>query len=79
MRSPGSAPARSRILSELNFADLVTIQELQIDDADPLRAELDSFVGSVVSGTAPLVSAEEGLAAVEVAARIVESIAPHSL
>ena len=30
-------------LSDLNFADLVTIQELQIDDADPLRAEFGIF------------------------------------
>jgi predicted dehydrogenase len=66
-------------LSELNFKELVQIEELQIDDAEPLRAELDSFISSVVHGTPPLVSAEEGLAAVEVAARIVESIAPHSL
>lgn len=34
-------------LSDLNFADLVTIQELQIDDADPLRGELESFVNAV--------------------------------
>ncbi len=66
-------------LSELNFKELVQIEELQIDDAEPLRAELDSFVASVVGGGPPLVSAEEGLAAVEIAARIVESIAPQHL
>lgn len=66
-------------LSELNFADLVTIQELQIDDADPLRAELESFVNAVKNRSQPEVPAEDGLAAVELATRIVQSIQSHKL
>ena len=66
-------------LSDLNFADLVTIQELQIDDADPLRAELESFVNAVKNRSKPEVPAEDGLAAVEVATRIVQSIATRKL
>ena len=66
-------------LSELNFADLVTIQELQIDDADPLRAQLESFVNAVKNRSKPEVPAEDGLAAVEVATRIVQSIATRKL
>src|SRR5213076_2943171 len=31
-------------LSDLNYQDLVQIEELQIDDVEPLRAELESFV-----------------------------------
>jgi predicted dehydrogenase len=61
-------------LSDLNFADLVTIQELQIDDADPLRAELESFVNAVKNRSAPEVPAEDGLAAVELATQIVQAI-----
>jgi predicted dehydrogenase len=66
-------------LSDLNFADLVTIQELQIDDADPLRAELESFVNAVKNRSHPEVPAEDGLAAVEVATRIVNSISTKKL
>ena len=66
-------------LSELNFADLVQIEELKIDDIEPLRAELDSFIEAVTNGTAPPVSAEEGLAAVETATRIIAAIASNKL
>ena len=61
-------------LSELNFADLVQIEELQIDDVEPLRAELESFVSAIHSGAKPEVSVEDGLAAVETAERIVRAI-----
>jgi predicted dehydrogenase len=66
-------------LSDLNFADLVTIQELQIDDADPLRAELESFVNAVKNRSAPEVPAEDGLAAVELATQIVQAISTKKL
>ena len=66
-------------LSDLNFADLVTIQELQIDDADPLRAELESFLNAVKNRSLPEVPAEDGLAAVDVATRIVKSISFQKL
>ena len=61
-------------LSDLNYADLVDIQELQIDDTEPLRAELESFVNAVRTKTRPDVTAEDGLLAVEIAARIVEAV-----
>jgi predicted dehydrogenase len=66
-------------LSDLNFADLVTIQELQIDDADPLRAELESFVNAVKNRSAPEVPAEDGLAAVVLATQIVQAITTGKL
>ena len=66
-------------LSDLNFADLVTIQELQIDDADPLRGELESFVNAVKNRSAPEVPAEDGLAAVILATQIVQAIATKKL
>ena len=66
-------------LSDLNFADLVTVKELQIDDADPLRAELESFVNAVRNRTPPEVPAEDGLAAVELAERIVAAIPKRRL
>jgi predicted dehydrogenase len=64
-------------LSQLNFAELVHVEELQIDDVEPLRAELESFVGAVVNKTRPIVTGEDGLAAVELATNIVLAI-PHT-
>ena len=66
-------------LSQLNYKNLVHIEELPIDDVEPLRAELDSFVEAVTNRTKPVVTAEDGLHAVEVAARIVQTIGPRTL
>jgi len=67
-------------LSQLNFMELVNVEELTIeDDVEPLRAELEAFVASVTQGAPVAVSAEDGLAAVEVAARIVQAISPQTL
>src|SRR5205823_2181824 len=62
-----AAPIRSgevSDLSDLNYQDIVHVEELQIDDIEPLRAELDSFVSAVTRRTPPVVSVEDGLAAV---------------
>jgi predicted dehydrogenase len=66
-------------LSQLDFAQLVNVEELAIDDTEPLRAELEAFVHSVQTGDPPEVSAEDGLAAVETATRIVEAIGHQKL
>ena len=78
-RSAGFRSGEIEDLSELNFQDLVQIEELQIDDIEPLRAELDSFVVAVHEGSPPQVTAEEGLAALECATKIVESISSLNL
>ena len=70
---------RSRTSRELNYQDLVNIEELAIDDVEPLRAEQEAFVAAVAGGTPSVVSAEDGLAAVELAERIVGAIKPQSL
>jgi predicted dehydrogenase len=57
--------------SQLNYTDLVDVQELKIDDEEPLRVELESFMSAVRGERPPAVTAAEGLAAVEVAERIV--------
>ena len=66
-------------LSALNYTDLVHVDELQIDDTEPLRAQLDSFVTAVRNGTRPEVTAEDGLAAVETATRIVAAMGQQAL
>jgi predicted dehydrogenase len=66
-------------LSQLDYKSLVHFEELPIDDVEPLRAELDSFVEAVRGRSRPLVAAEDGLHAVEVAARIVGMIGARTL
>lgn len=66
-------------LSQLNFADLVSVEQLKIDDIEPLRAELESFVEAVLTGGAPPVTLQDGLAAVETATRIVQAISPTAM
>jgi predicted dehydrogenase len=66
-------------LSQLNFAELVNVEELQIDDVEPLRAELESFVDAVTHKAQPPVTCQDGLAAVELATRIVEAMPTQNL
>jgi predicted dehydrogenase len=66
-------------LSDLNYHDLVQVEELQIDDAEPIRAELEAFLRAVRTNTPTPVPAEAGLAAVETAERIVAAIPQHEL
>jgi predicted dehydrogenase len=65
--------------SKLNFQDLVHVENLQIEEVEPLRAELDAFVEAVITRSKPVVTAEDGLHAVEVAAGIVQAIGPSTL
>jgi predicted dehydrogenase len=61
-------------LSQLNYGELISVEELAIDDVEPLRAELESFVEAVRTRGRPAVSAADGLAAVAVAERIVAAM-----
>jgi predicted dehydrogenase len=66
-------------LSQLNYADLVQVEELQIDDTEPARAQLESFLAAVRGEMPPVVSAADGLAAVELATRIVQTMSRQEL
>jgi predicted dehydrogenase len=61
-------------LSDLNYTELVDVNELKIEDEEPLRAELDAFIDAATGDRKPVVSADDGLAAVEVAERIVATM-----
>ena len=66
-------------LAGLSYTDLVNVEELQISDTEPLRAQLDSFISAVNNHTTPEVTAEDGLAAVETAVRIVQAMGQQAL
>jgi len=63
----------------VNWPDLLHIEELNIDDKEPLRLEQEAFLRSCTDRTAkPEVSAEEGLAAMECAEMILASVKKHT-
>lgn len=60
-------------LTDLNYLDLVQVDELAVGDGEPLRLQIDHFLECVRSGRQPDVDAEAGFAAVRTAERIMES------
>ena len=61
--------------STMNWAELLQIEPLQIDDKEPVRLEQEAFLRAVMdSQYAPEVSAEEGLAALQCAEKILASV-----
>lgn len=61
-------------LSELDYGNLIAIEELEIDDqADQLEMEIGSFLEAVRKGSKPPIDAQAGFAAVRTAQRIMES------
>ena len=66
-------------MASLDFTRLVHVQQLEIDDVEPLRAQAEAFITSVTTGSRPVVSGEDGLRAVETAERIVASIPTQRL
>jgi len=62
-------------LLKTKWSDLLHIEELDVDDKEPLRLEQEAFLRSVADrGVKPEVSAEEGLAALECAEEILASV-----
>ena len=61
-------------MAGLDFGSLVRVEPIVVNDVEPLRAEIISFLESVRTGSAPAVSAEEGFAAVEMAERITAAV-----
>ena len=62
----------------VNWPDLLHIEQLAIDDKEPLRFEQEAFLRAVADKTQqPEVSVEEGLAAMECAEMILASMKGH--
>jgi predicted dehydrogenase len=61
--------------SGINWPDLLHIEQLDIDDREPLRVEQESFLQAVMDKSKqPEVTAADGLAAIECADMILKSI-----
>jgi predicted dehydrogenase len=63
--------------SQVNWPELLKIEQLQITEAEPLKVEQQSFLKAVLDGGRPEVTAEEGLAALECAERILACVREH--
>lgn len=60
-------------LSSLDYSSLVSLEPLQVDDAEPLKLELGAFLDAVRTGRRPDIDAQDGFANVRTAQRIVEA------
>lgn len=61
-------------LKNFSFGDMLKIERIKMDNQEPLKKELESFVDCVRNGKQPVVSGEEGINAIKVAAVIREEI-----
>ena len=52
----------------------VTIEEQSLEQGDALKAEIEAFLGCIRNGTAPVVTGEAGLMALETATRITAQV-----
>lgn len=64
-------------ISALDYGKMVHVEPLIVEEKDALRSELETFVECVRERKRPPVSADDGLAAVELASQIVESLSAH--
>jgi len=65
-------------LTTVNWPDLLHIEQLVIDDKEPIRLEQEAFLRAVTDrGFMPEVSAQEGLAALQCAEKILASVKKH--
>ncbi len=62
-----SRPAYLQDDAEMRYRHESIIEQPLIESAEPLRLELEAFLEAVQSGTTPAVTAEDGIAALEVA------------
>ncbi len=65
-------------LTSVNWPDLLHIEQLQIDDKEPIRLEQEAFLRAVRDRSfRPEVSAEEGFAALKCAQKIIACVKRH--
>ncbi|MBN1764563.1 MAG: Gfo/Idh/MocA family oxidoreductase [Sedimentisphaerales bacterium] len=64
-------------LFSVDWTKLLNVETLNIDDKEPLRLEQEAFVRAIIDNSRPQVSAEDAIAAMELAERIVREIGTH--
>jgi len=68
----------AELAGSVDYTKLLKVEELRPDETtEPLRRQAEAFRRTVVEGAPPVVSAADGLAAVRLADRIVESVKQH--
>ena len=63
--------------ANLNWLELVHVEMLNIDDRESLELEQEAFINAVRHGSRPQVSADDAVAAMELAQRIINVIRQH--
>ncbi len=63
-----------RDLKNFSFGDLLKIERIKMNNQEPLKKELESFINCIKNGEQPVVSGEEGIKAIKTAAIIREEI-----
>jgi len=73
--------AAGRDLSDTDYSKLIDVRELSMDQlegsADPLTAQLASFLDAVRTGSSPAVTARDGYEAIAAAEQIIAAIKAH--
>lgn len=64
----------SRRLQGTGPRPTIDVETFQAGDEEPLRLELESFIHAVATGSRPVVSGEDGEAALNLAARVLDAI-----
>jgi predicted dehydrogenase len=65
-------------LTTVNWPDLLHVEQLDIDDKEPIRLEQEAFLQAITNRElTPEVSGQEGLAALECAKKILASVRKH--
>jgi hypothetical protein len=68
----------AELAGSVDYARLLKTEELVVDDsAEPLRKQAEAFRDTVEKGAPPVVSAVEGLAAIQVAHQILDCVKRH--
>jgi predicted dehydrogenase len=68
----------AELATNIEYSKLLNVEELVVDDStEPLRRQAEAFRETVEHGAPPVVSAADGLAAVEIAHKIMKSIEQH--
>jgi predicted dehydrogenase len=65
-------------LKKVVFGDLLVMKEMKLDEHEPLKEELRSFVDCVRTGSTPVVPGEDGVRSLEAAEMILKSVGEHT-